>query len=90
MYVEMEAIALSREIPFSLRWVVEPVVRRVSRSSLLTSLNQTSEAVRSMVAKSDRSRREPSTASVDVGPPGSFSRSLVGRQYRDGLRLPSS
>lgn len=29
MYVELEAAALSREIPFSLRWVVDPIVRRV-------------------------------------------------------------
>jgi hypothetical protein len=80
VYVELEAIALSREIPFSLRWMVDPIVRRVSRSSLLTSLNQTSDAVRSMVAKGDRPRKEPVTASVDVAPqPASLSKSFTGR-----------
>lgn len=79
VYVEMEAIALSRDIPFSVRWMVEPIVRRVSKSSVLTSLQQTSDAVRSLVAKGDGSRREPVTASVDVAPRGGFSRSLVGR-----------
>jgi hypothetical protein len=33
VYVELEAIALSREIPVSLRWLIEPIVNRVSRSS---------------------------------------------------------
>ena len=47
VYIEVEAIALSRDIPAALRWVVEPIVRRVSRSSLATSLQQTEAAVRS-------------------------------------------
>ncbi len=50
VYVEVEAIALSRDIPAALRWVVEPIVRRVSRSSLATSLEQTEAAVRSHCA----------------------------------------
>ncbi len=47
VYVEVEAIALSRDIPAALRWIVEPIVRRVSRNSLATSLQQTEAAVRS-------------------------------------------
>ncbi len=47
VYIELEAIALSRDIPAALRWMVEPIVRRVSRSSLATSLEQTATAVRS-------------------------------------------
>lgn len=45
-YVEVEAIALSRDIPIALRWVASPVVRRVSRNSMLISLQQMKEAVR--------------------------------------------
>ena len=45
VYVEVEAIALSREIPGALRIVVDPIVRRVSRNSVLTSIQQTEEAV---------------------------------------------
>ena len=45
VYVEVEAIVLSRDIPAGLRWAVEPVVRRVSRSSLFTSLRQTEAAI---------------------------------------------
>jgi len=47
VYVEVEAIALSRDIPAALRWVVEPIVRRVSRASLAPSLQQTEAAVHS-------------------------------------------
>jgi hypothetical protein len=46
VYVEIEAMALSRDIPVSLRWVVEPIVRRISQNSLVTSLRQTENAVR--------------------------------------------
>lgn len=57
VYVEVEAIALSRDVPVSLRWLVDPIVRRVSRSSLVTSLQQTGDAVRtgaSSVSSYDR------------------------------------
>ena len=46
VYLELEVIGLSRDIPVSLRWLVEPIVRRVSRGSLTTSLRQTERAVR--------------------------------------------
>lgn len=49
VYIEFEAIAMSRDIPVSVRWFVEPLVRRVSRSSLSTSLQQTENAVRQRV-----------------------------------------
>ena len=45
VYMEVEAIVLSRDIPTTVRWIVDPIVKRVSRSSLLTSLRQTETAV---------------------------------------------
>ena len=45
VYIEIEAIALSRDIPAALRFIVDPIVRSVSRSALVTSLTQTEEAV---------------------------------------------
>ena len=45
VYVEFEAMGLSRDIPVSVRWFVDPLVRRVARSSLATSLQQTQKAV---------------------------------------------
>jgi hypothetical protein len=49
-YVEVEAIALSRDIPVAVRWLVNPIVRRVSKNSMLISLQQTEKAVRSTEA----------------------------------------
>jgi len=46
VYVEMEAVALSRDIPGALHFFVDPIVRRVSRNSILTSISQTGEAAR--------------------------------------------
>jgi hypothetical protein len=49
VYIETEAIALSRPIPVALHWVVDPIVRRVSRASLSKSLEQTRDATGSLV-----------------------------------------
>ena len=57
VYIEVEAVALSRDIPDALRWFVEPIVRRVSRSAVATSLQQTEAAVRSHSA--------PETAAIN-------------------------
>jgi hypothetical protein len=48
VHVELEAMALSRCVPAGLAWLVNPVVSRLSRSSLVTFLSQTREAVRSL------------------------------------------
>jgi hypothetical protein len=45
VYLEIEAIALTRDIPSSLRWMVSPVVNHLSIDSLTTTLSQTREAV---------------------------------------------
>ncbi|HTB12423.1 MAG TPA: hypothetical protein VK752_12655 [Bryobacteraceae bacterium] len=45
VYAELEAYALSRDIPVALRWFVSPIVRRVSRDSLAASLHQTRVAI---------------------------------------------
>jgi len=45
VYMEIEAMGLSREIPAAVRWVVDPIVRRVSKGSLITSLRQTQGAI---------------------------------------------
>lgn len=44
VYIELETLALSRDVPAGLRWMIEPIVRRVSRSSLTTSLQQVQKA----------------------------------------------
>lgn len=51
VYAELEALALSRDIPAALRVFVTPIVRRVSRDSLLLSLHQTRMAVDATMAQ---------------------------------------
>lgn len=46
--VEVEAIALRRDIPGALRWIVDPIVRRVSKHSLMTSARHAPALVSSM------------------------------------------
>jgi len=53
LYLELEAIALTRDIPASLRWVVKPVVNRLSITALATSLRQTRDAVNSQAEVPD-------------------------------------
>ncbi len=50
VYAELEALALSRDIPAAFRAFVTPIVRRVSRDSLATSLHQTKIAIVAGVA----------------------------------------
>jgi hypothetical protein len=68
VYVEREVIVLSRDIPAALRWLIEPIVNRLSRTSLSTSLLQTREAVvssREALRHSDRDdARVPQTADI--------------------------
>jgi hypothetical protein len=48
VYIEVEAMAVSRDIPAGVRWLIAPMVRRISKSSLLTSLQQTEAAVQTI------------------------------------------
>jgi len=64
VYVEMEAVALSREVPAAMRFVVDPIVRRVSRNSMLTSLRQTEQAVRMKHASSPAGAENISSTSA--------------------------
>jgi hypothetical protein len=60
VYIELEAMALSRAVPSYLSWLVSPAVSRLSQSAMVTSLTQTREAVRGLPrrAGSDSCRPE--------------------------------
>jgi hypothetical protein len=62
VYIELEAVALSRDIPAALRFVVDPIVRGVSRNALVTSLTQTEEAVCGKSADIAKSASIPASA----------------------------
>jgi hypothetical protein len=50
---ELEAIALTRDIPVSVRWLVNPIVNHLSINSLVTTLQQTKDAVNSLHAATE-------------------------------------
>ena len=43
--IENESIALSRDIPASIRWLLNPIVNHLPRNSISTALRQTRDAV---------------------------------------------
>ena len=55
VYLELETMALTRDIPASVRWFVNPVVNHLSMNSLITTLQQTRDAVNSVteIAETD-------------------------------------
>jgi len=78
VYIELEAIALSRDIPGAMRFVVDPIVRRVSRNALLLSLQQTEEAVSGRFAEVAKSANKLASAEhQDVDPAALSSKSAA-------------
>ena len=65
VYIEVEAIALSRDISGLLHWFTKLVVEHVSRASMSTILQRTREAVRSNIAA--RNRKNPKTCNFLQG-----------------------
>lgn len=51
VYLRLEAIVLSRDIPHAVRWVANPIVNHLSRNSLVATLSQTGDAVQTRSAK---------------------------------------
>jgi hypothetical protein len=71
VYIELEAMALSRTVPGYLTWIVNPLVSRLSQTSLITSLTQTREAVRSL---SQRARESCHPGDLKAEAPGTTRR----------------
>jgi hypothetical protein len=62
--VQFEGIVLSRDIPEALRWVIDPIVRRVSRESIQLSLEKTRDAVRTLSVEHRWPAAHPGIASA--------------------------
>ncbi len=69
VYVEVEALALSRDIPSAVRFIVDPLVRRASHNSVLTSLQQTMQAVE---AKVQAEMKSAPAKPASIGSSGNF------------------
>jgi hypothetical protein len=47
VYIECRAISLSRDIPYGLGWIIDPIVRKLPQESLVHTLDCTRQALRS-------------------------------------------
>jgi len=45
MYVECRAVSLTRDIPLGLGWIIEPIIRKLPRESLINTLKATRDAL---------------------------------------------
>jgi hypothetical protein len=45
VYIECEAISLTRDIPTGLAWLIEPIIRQLPQESLVNTLRATRNAV---------------------------------------------
>lgn len=46
VWVECRAISLTRDVPFGLKWIIEPIIRTLPRESLINTLEATRVALR--------------------------------------------
>ena len=79
VYVELEAIALSRDLPGALRWLVDPIVRRTSRNSMHVSLQKTRGAVHETRLSAN------SNETYDAPAKSAFSNNLPAARAQNGL-----
>jgi len=71
VYVELEVVALSRDLPGAIRWLLNPVVRRTSISSIYVSLQKMEEAVLqpALAEKSNNKDATPVTSASSTNLP---------------------
>jgi len=53
VYIELEALGLSRDVPSLLRWLVDPIVEHLPRNSLHATLEETRDAVLARISRED-------------------------------------
>jgi hypothetical protein len=53
VYIELEALGLSRDVPSLLRWLVDPIVEHLPRNSLHATLEETRAAVLARISRED-------------------------------------
>ena len=55
VYIEVEALGLSRNVPTLVRWLVDPIVEHLPRNSVYATLEETRDAVLARITREDRS-----------------------------------
>ncbi len=73
VYIECQAISLTRDVPTGLGWLIEPIIRGLPRESLIRTLESTRTAI--------ETRKAPGASSTSPAAPGSDLRA-AGPGYR--------
>lgn len=63
LYVELEALGLTRDVPATLRWLVDPVIDHLPKDSLRATLEETRNAILARVNREDEVSRTPLASS---------------------------
>lgn len=45
LYIQCEAVTLTRDVPFGLAWIIEPFVNSIPKESLISTMNETRRAL---------------------------------------------
>jgi hypothetical protein len=64
VYLEDEVIVLSRDVPSAIRWMAGPIIRRVARETIATSIGSTRTAATAKAAETNVTAKRPPDAEV--------------------------
>ena len=67
VYTELETIALSRNIPFEIQWLVRPILQHLPRDSMASTLQKTRDAVCAAVSAKAVEQTRPGHPIVSSG-----------------------
>jgi hypothetical protein len=87
VYSELEAIALSRNVPFELQWLVRPILQHLPRNSMIGTLEKTRNAVSAMEASNPPEVAKLGTTHGKTAVTGHEARNTGVRAYR-GAPMP--
>jgi hypothetical protein len=87
VYVELESIALSRNIPFEIQWLVRPILQHLPRETMMATLQKTRDAVCAAVSAKAAEQTRPGHPAGN--PKRSFT-TLAARRRRSTGSLPAT
>lgn len=87
VYVELESIALSRNIPFEIQWLVRPILQHLPRETMTATLQKTRDAVSAAVSAKVAEQTGPGHP---AGNPKRSSTTLAAHRRQSTNSLPAT
>ena len=78
VYVDEEMMALSRDVPAAMRWMAGPIIRRVAKETLATSIEKTRAAVGTRANTTTVASKRPATSNGGMSTSAICERAAVG------------